>query len=572
MDNKFQNKKLKMNFKYIKSYSIFEQMSTGEKLQYQLREFNQKKSSLERLVMSNIETTKDISKNREDIINSNPFLSKYGTIINLKASIEKLNNRLKKSDDDLKEYKRDLSSTSSISDTDTRQSEQSRLKEQIKKIESTKDDISIRIKEIETDIKDKEIELKQFLKEQEDKLKEIKSSVFTENVNRRGYGLGAHVGFWGVNYGKDSGNVRDTFGEKGDPFDKQTPGNKKPKTKFPYGFFNPATNEYISEDEIEDLKRDYINKCKVDGTTPIEIDSINTEKIRKMYNYLLESCIFANYILESMEKIGDNIVEWDFNKIKKNITTKERAYDFFKAVLKQVEKLSSFMRVSILKVAITLVMGFIPTHEIANIPTTIEITNEVKEILNKKEEKVDIFKYGHELSLSNRGRHEIKTHEKLKLEAYDIGDGMITIGYGHAKPKGKSKYKKGDAIDIQTAESLFNIDVKWAEDGVKRMFSQWKEEGVEVKITQPQFDVLVSLAYNMGVSGLRRSKLVQEIKKGDMESAAKLIPHTALSKKHEKGLRKRRLKEQEYFILVDVDELVTMDDAKWDFDASHYKV
>lgn len=37
------------------------------------------------------------------------------------------------------------------------------------------------------------------------------------------------------------------------------------------------------------------------------------------------------------------------------------------------------------------------------------------------------------LELSSVGLEHIKNHEKLRLRAYKIGDGKITVGYGHAK-------------------------------------------------------------------------------------------------------------------------------------------
>ncbi len=54
---------------------------------------------------------------------------------------------------------------------------------------------------------------------------------------------------------------------------------------------------------------------------------------------------------------------------------------------------------------------------------------------------VDNWKKGYEFSISKKGINHIKQEEKLRLKAYDIGDGMITIGYGHAEPMETSKYK-----------------------------------------------------------------------------------------------------------------------------------
>jgi GH24 family phage-related lysozyme (muramidase) len=57
---------------------------------------------------------------------------------------------------------------------------------------------------------------------------------------------------------------------------------------------------------------------------------------------------------------------------------------------------------------------------------------------------------------------------------------------------------------------------------------------------------MVSMAYNMGINGLRRSDFIQKVKQNDMESASELITTTNVEEKFP-GLYKRRLKEKEMF-------------------------
>jgi GH24 family phage-related lysozyme (muramidase) len=152
----------------------------------------------------------------------------------------------------------------------------------------------------------------------------------------------------------------------------------------------------------------------------------------------------------------------------------------------------------------------------------------------------------------------IKEHEKLRLEAYDIGDGHTTIGYGHAEPTKTSKYKVGDKITEKTAERLFAEDIKRAEDGVKRMLKKWELEKVNVKITQSMFDAMVSMAFNMGVQGFLTCDFIDDLKKGDYETAAEKIKTTRINGKVKNdknewvlvempGLKGRRLTEFELF-------------------------
>jgi len=127
---------------------------------------------------------------------------------------------------------------------------------------------------------------------------------------------------------------------------------------------------------------------------------------------------------------------------------------------------------------------------------------------------------------SKEVKNLIKNHEKLRLTAYAIGDDQITIGYGHSYPKNKSPYKIGDKISVEKAEKLFNNDITIVENGLKRMFLEWEKEKIYVKINQSMFDAMVSMAFNMGIGGLRQTEFIQHIKNGNYETAAEKIKTT----------------------------------------------
>jgi GH24 family phage-related lysozyme (muramidase) len=157
------------------------------------------------------------------------------------------------------------------------------------------------------------------------------------------------------------------------------------------------------------------------------------------------------------------------------------------------------------------------------------------------------FKLGYEFKLSNEGWDHIKNEEKCVLKAYSIGDGKITVGYGHAEDIGKTKLKKGQKITQTQADKYLKEDLKEAADGVRRIFKEWNERGIDVKISQSMFDALVSLAFNSGIGSLRQSELIQHIKKGDLKLAGDSIKDYNLNKKYP-GLRDRREKESEMFL------------------------
>jgi len=170
--------------------------------------------------------------------------------------------------------------------------------------------------------------------------------------------------------------------------------------------------------------------------------------------------------------------------------------------------------------------------------------------LNKKVLMSWIFGYHDPLSLklSHDGWEHIRSHEKLKLKAYRLGDKKITWGFGHAEPVKTSKYRVGHKISEEQAIQLLFEDVNVAATGVKRMFEQWKQQGIDIKVTQNQYDVLVSMAYNIGVFAFRNTEFIEKLKQKDFSRAAELIKVTKVNDKKFPGLSIRRLKEYKKFI------------------------
>jgi lysozyme len=161
--------------------------------------------------------------------------------------------------------------------------------------------------------------------------------------------------------------------------------------------------------------------------------------------------------------------------------------------------------------------------------------------------KEDIFKDPLEMSCSQKGINHIKKEESLKLKGYKLGDGMITIGWGHAEKTAHSKFKVGQVINKQLAQKLFNKDLEDAENGVKRIFSDWKKRGIDRKVTQDQYDALVSMTFNMGIGSLRTSDMIQCLKRGDYKTAGEEISSTNIMDKFP-GLELRREKESKMFL------------------------
>lgn len=136
-----------------------------------------------------------------------------------------------------------------------------------------------------------------------------------------------------------------------------------------------------------------------------------------------------------------------------------------------------------------------------------------------------------------QNKQAIKTAEGLRLTAYLDGGGVWTIGYGHTG----ADVREGLTIPLSEAERLLTRDLRVAEGHVNDV--------VKVKLTQNQFDALVSFVYNVGGGAFRSSTLLKLLNAGDYEGAAnQLLRWNKDNGKVVKGLTNRRHEERELFL------------------------
>jgi lysozyme len=253
----------------------------------------------------------------------------------------------------------------------------------------------------------------------------------------------------------------------------------------------------------------------------------------------------------------DNNIETDYiNNIQKTMTKSFKKSlnkkQWFKNFLEKIKGKKRKLKIALIMLILPAMISNqqISKNDVLNITSSIdpEITETIKEIVKKDiEEKINPTKFDPiKMEVSDELVEHLKNEEKLELTAYALGDGKITIGYGHAEPIKKSKFKVGDKITLKQADKLFRKDLKRTEKGIKRIFKHWKKQGIDILLTQSQYDAMVSMGYNMGISGLRQTEFIQLVKQGKMEEAAEKIKTTKLRKGFP-GLVKRRLKEYELF-------------------------
>lgn len=135
----------------------------------------------------------------------------------------------------------------------------------------------------------------------------------------------------------------------------------------------------------------------------------------------------------------------------------------------------------------------------------------------------------------------IREHEGLSLVAYLDSVGVWTIGYGDTGPD----VVKGLTITKAQAEERLR----------KRLveFEGYVNRAVKVKLTQNQFDALVSLVYNIGPTNFNNSTLLRKLNAGDYAGAADQFLVWNKGRVEGKlqvidGLTNRRKKERQLFL------------------------
>ncbi|HHD2710206.1 MAG: lysozyme [Klebsiella oxytoca] len=148
------------------------------------------------------------------------------------------------------------------------------------------------------------------------------------------------------------------------------------------------------------------------------------------------------------------------------------------------------------------------------------------------------------MQISNNGIALIKGFEGCRLTAYpDPGTGGApwTIGYGWTYPVDGKPIKPGMKIDQATADRLLKTGLVSYENDVLKL--------VKVKLTQNQFDALVSFAYNVGSRALSTSTLLKKLNAGDIKGTAdEFLRWNKAGGKEMPGLTRRRKSERDVFL------------------------
>lgn len=111
--------------------------------------------------------------------------------------------------------------------------------------------------------------------------------------------------------------------------------------------------------------------------------------------------------------------------------------------------------------------------------------------------------------IGKAGLDLIKSFEGWRDTAYICPAGVLTIGYGSTG----AHVKAGMKISQERGEALLRADLARFESAVTKL--------VAVNVTQNQYDAMVSLAFNIGISAFSKSSVLRHTNARNWDAAAK---------------------------------------------------
>ena len=240
------------------------------------------------------------------------------------------------------------------------------------------------------------------------------------------------------------------------------------------------------------------------------------------------SFINNNFLLENDEP--SPTFEWDIIKdkiddSKRYVRTKEQAYEYLIRILDKIKSLPKSIKIRIAKYIALSLVGILGYSAISD-----AVYEKAPDIANSFKKEVVAKKEIAPRASSDKLRQMLRQEEgsiqekgEPVLSAYKLGDGMITVGWGHAERIGDSQFAPGQKITREKAEQLLASDVADAESGLNQILDEWDAEGIKVKITQPMYDAMASMIFNMGIGNFRKSDFIQLVKQGRYDEAAERI-------------------------------------------------
>lgn len=159
------------------------------------------------------------------------------------------------------------------------------------------------------------------------------------------------------------------------------------------------------------------------------------------------------------------------------------------------------------------------------------------------------------MKTSRAGIAHIREFEGERLTAYRCSANVLTIGVGHTSAAGAPEVCEGMTITADESAEILARDLEKFERGVDKLLT--------TMVTQNQFDVLVSFAFNCGLGSLQKSTLLKRVNERNFDAVpAELMKWTKAGGKEVAGLVRRRRAEAKLWRGVDTDKPVDIAEAR----------
>jgi lysozyme len=153
------------------------------------------------------------------------------------------------------------------------------------------------------------------------------------------------------------------------------------------------------------------------------------------------------------------------------------------------------------------------------------------------------------MKLSKEGTKFLQEQEDFRSKPYLDGGDVPTVGFGTTRyPSGKKVSLSDPPLSFQQAEAIFRINLVSYEEAVT--------SAMDINLEQHEFDALVSLCYNIGISAFKKSTLVKiaDRKDGMMQEAAQILRWNKDNGVEVRGLVNRRRRERCMFLGLPYDD------------------
>jgi len=126
---------------------------------------------------------------------------------------------------------------------------------------------------------------------------------------------------------------------------------------------------------------------------------------------------------------------------------------------------------------------------------------------------------------------------------YDSLGGVWTIGWGNTYYANGSKVKQGDKITKAEADDMITWEMTQKESEVSKFIDS-------SKLTNNEYAAMLSIAYNAGATGLKRTAIDESLNTKSRQETANIIKDSILTAKgvYSQGLKNRRIDESKLFL------------------------